>query len=105
MNIGAMDREIIVERNTPTISTNGAELASWATLVSLWAEKRAVSGRETFQNTDRLISSETASFYTHYYSGITTKDRIKEGAKYWNIRYVREIGRGEGLELLAEVVE
>lgn len=105
MNIGGMNTKIIIERNTPTKSTNGAEIPSWATLATLWADKRPVSGRETLQGADRVITTEAASFYTHYYSGITTKDRINESGRYWNLRYVREVGRREGLELLAEVVE
>lgn len=107
MNPGRMDRQITIERKTETRDAVGYPVPSWSPLATVWAEVRPLSGREALRSGEalgRVIGSETASFFIYHTDGLTIEDRINYDGKIWNIRYIREIGRRDGLEILAEVL-
>ncbi len=75
MSIGRMDRQIVIEQNTPTQDSVGEEIESWATLATVWAEYLPVGGREFWAA--RQINAETvANFRIHYRSDVTRGMRL-----------------------------
>ena len=51
MIIGKSDRRITIERATETTNGYGEKVASWATLITVWAELQKTSGmRESIDN-------------------------------------------------------
>lgn len=108
MNIGKMDRQIVLQRKTTVKDSIGYPVETWATLATVWADVRPVSGREALGSGEalgRLLGSQTAQMFIHFYSGLTTADRISYDGKTWEIRYIREVGRGEMTEIVAEVIK
>lgn len=103
LRAGRLDREVIVERNTPTRNVLGGNVDSWATLHTVWCEVIPIRGTELMK-LGIEVSTEVAKFRTHYISGITTADRISYDSDYWDILYVSELGRGQGLEITAKRV-
>lgn len=98
---GRRDRLVVIERKTVTQDAIGHPVESWATQYSVWCEFLPSSGREILEN-GRIQNAETARFVTDFYSDVTTADRINVSSKYWNIANIRELGRGEAMEILAE---
>jgi SPP1 family predicted phage head-tail adaptor len=98
-----MDRRIVIETPTETQDSTGAAVATWTTLATVWAEVRPMTGKETF-TADQVLGDATSIFIIRYRSDITDKMRISYGGNYYDIRYAREIGRREGLEITAQIV-
>lgn len=82
MSIGRMDRQIVIEQNTPTQDAAGQPIESWATLATVWAEYLPVSGREFWQ-AKQVNAQAVANFRIHYRSDVTRKMRLtSEGDTY-----------------------
>lgn len=101
---GRLDRKIIIERATETISSMGHPSKTWSTHKERRAEVVPVSGAEAMKF-EREVSSEILKFTIRYLGDLTVKDRIYYDSKYWDVEYFREIGRREGLEIIAKKVE
>lgn len=100
---GKMDRLITIEQKTdasPAQTTTGEPSFAWATYKQLWAQKLDVGGRERFAAAGRQAEVETV-FRTRYESGVTERMRISLGGVYYDILFINEIGRREGLEIRA----
>lgn len=101
MRPGRLDREITVERLTTTKDSIGGEVETWTTQFITFAEYIPVSGAEALKF-EQLTASRIARFIIRYTSDITTKDRISFDSNTWDIRFLKEIGRREWLEITAE---
>ncbi len=75
MSIGRMDRQIVIEQNTPTQDSTGQPIDSWATLATVWAEFLPVSGQEFFQ-ARQVNAVAVANFRIHYRTDVTRKMRL-----------------------------
>lgn len=102
MIIGKSDRRITIERATETTNGYGEKVASWATLITVWAELQKTSGmRESIDNRQDTarqqlnfkVRSSTDS------RAVTTKDRVVYDSKYFDIIGIEEIGRNDQLVL------
>ena len=103
--LGDRDRQIVIQRDQgATQSATGQPVTNWQTLYTLWAAVQPVYGMEAYRS-QRVTASQVRVFTTEYVAGITAKDRISYESKYWNITNIAELGRQEGLEITAEVVE
>lgn len=101
---GRRDRYIEIQRTINTSDGIGGTVESWATLANFWAEVVPIKAKEKLQS-DREIVAKQNRFIIDYSSTITEKDRIVYNSKYWDIESLRELGRGDGLEILARVVD
>ncbi len=84
MRAGKLNQRITLQTNTPTRGSDGASLDSWADTVTVWAEKSHQSSREFFA-AHKVNSETTDLFIIRYRSSITTKNRVKYGARFYNI--------------------
>ena len=100
MRAGNMDRRITIEKNTTTRSDSGAEVESWSTLATVWAEVRAVGGGERFRGA-HIVAEATTSFVIRHRTDVTEKMRIQFDGDDYDIHVISEIGLREGLVIQA----
>lgn len=99
---GRRDRKITIERATEVRDAIGAVTLTWSTLTYAWAAYIPIPAMESFK-AGREAVLRSARFILPYISGLTSEDRISFENDYWNITSWNELGRREGLEVLAEV--
>ena len=103
MRAGRLDRRITFEANTPTRSASGAEVDAWsplATDATVWAGKRDLSGSEFFAA--RQVNAKiTTEWRIRYRSDLATGMRIDYEGSLYDIHHIKELGRREGLLILA----
>ena len=98
---GRLDRRVVVQRNTPAQDATGEEVASWATLATVWARFEPLRGGERFaaQQTDAELDVRFVVRRDSAWTP-TPKDRVSWDGETWRIEAVLPIGRDEGYELL-----
>lgn len=102
MRIGRMDRRIIIQKETLT-NTKGSISKSWSELDEVWAAVIDRAGAES-PDGDQIVAQRTLTFRIRYRSDVTEKMRVRYpegGSTYYDIREVRELGRQDGLDLVA----
>lgn len=103
MVTGPMDRILTIQQKTVTADGQGAAVESWATLKSIWAERRELKLKERLQ-AEQVNLKITCSYFSQYNSDITEKMRAIEGSQTFEIIGVREIGRKQGTELICATI-
>jgi len=105
MNIGHMDRRIALQSTTLTTNDYGQRVASWATYATVWASIKYKRGSEKVTD-DQVGSTQTVDFTIRYstdVSGVKASHRLVYNSQNYEILYVQEIGRKEGLILVCEL--
>lgn len=99
-----MDREITIQVYTEAADSYGEPIKTWTTLAETFAHVRQQTAREIF--TGGRVAETDIVFTTRYVSGVTAKDRILYNSKYYYLTgEPREIGRQDGLEMIARLQE
>ena len=103
MNIGKLDRLVVIKQATFTQDAYGENIASNSTLASVWARFEFEKGKVGYE-ADAFIGTSPAKMTIRYRSDIkiSPKHFIQYNSKDWFIRSVEEIGRKEGLILRVE---
>lgn len=104
MNIGRMDRRIELHQATEAQSSSGAVVLTFALLETVAAEVLPLRGAETFGE-GREQALATRQFRIRYRSDVTPKHRIVYETRTYDIERVEEIGRREGLQITARLVD
>nr|WP_321457428.1 phage head closure protein [uncultured Cohaesibacter sp.] len=104
LNIGKMDRRLSLERFTQTIEMSGYPIDEWEILDVVWCEVVDATAQEEEtdlgeEQTDRL------TFRIRYRSDLTTADRVTYEGTGYNLKQIKEVGRRDALELIAEAVK
>jgi SPP1 family predicted phage head-tail adaptor len=108
MNSGDFDTRVrIDERTELTQDTAGQPEVTWVEVATLWAKKKSLSGRELFV-AQQVTPSLQEEFWIRWRSDLadpafTLKCRLVHGDTAYDITYVGEIGRREGLRLLVKL--
>lgn len=87
MNAGSLNTRVTIQQNTPAQDDIGQPIASWATLATVWANVRHVSGMESIQG-DADASSLKASVRIRLRRDVTNAMRVVIGSKTYEIRAV-----------------
>ncbi len=103
MQIGKMDRRVVIESVATVPSSSGAPVETWSTLATIWAHKMQRSGREFFAD-DQPLSEEKVVWRIRWRTDVTTKMRLTYGGDIFKINEVKEVGRQAGLDLLTTAV-
>lgn len=100
MRAGKLDREIVIERNTPTRDSYGASIEGWATLATVWARKLEESGKEFF-SADQVVADQKVVWRIRWPDGFTptVEDRINYDGNYYDITALPELGRRAGMDI------
>lgn len=105
IRIGDLDRQIVLQTNTPTRSAqgSGAVVDNWTTFANCWAkveEMNVGSGEEEARKKQTAVAR---FFFTiRFRSGVTTLLRVSYKGLFFDIKSVSEIGRKQFLRIEAE---
>jgi SPP1 family predicted phage head-tail adaptor len=105
MRAGRLDRRIELRHRTTTrTEASGQTVEAWPVeYATVWAEKFDLRGREYFA-AQQVTAEVTTRFRIRHRGDVLMTDRIAcEGLSY-NINSIAEIGRREGLEILATAI-
>lgn len=104
---GKLDRRVRIE--TATKADDGHnEVDAWGTLVTVWAQVIPTAGREAREQLGREVIL-SSSFRVRFSStvsavrpeGFRLRYPAADDGQVWDIKSVNEIGRREGLEIIA----
>ncbi len=101
MNFGKLNRKIFIKVKQAARDEYGAEVISYSTLDGVWAEKIEVTGREYYA-AKQLIPENIAKFRIRYRSDFNESAIIEFDSSFYEILYIAEIGKRDGLEILAK---
>lgn len=101
MQAGKLDRKIRIERKVPSRDEFGAEIFTWSLLAEVWAQSIPVTGREYF-TAAQFVPEASIKFRIRYRSDLEEADTIVYNGTRYDIQYIAEMGRREGLEILAK---
>lgn len=85
--VGTKRERIVIQVTTPTVDAEGQPIDSWATFDTIWARAEFLTGRE-LEAMQKLNSSITLKFTTHYRTDILSTHRISWRSKFWNIESI-----------------
>lgn len=104
MHAGRLDRKVVLERATIVQSDSGQPIETWDELARLWADLRPLRGWEKAASPGHAAHEEVA-FEMRWGNGwadLNPKDRIVCAGVTYDILAVHEIGRREGLKVVAK---
>lgn len=79
MESGKLRRQLYIQSPTETRASDGGVTISWATVETVWGSVVPVKAQEFFQ-AQAVQSNITHKIRIRYYSGLTTKYRLKDVA-------------------------
>lgn len=101
MHSGQLDRQIILQQRSVTRDAFGAEIVTYATFATVWAQKVEMSGREFF--TAKQVTPEVVRKYRiRWLAGVNESMRLVDG-ETWDIQRITEIDRRKWLEITVKV--
>jgi SPP1 family predicted phage head-tail adaptor len=101
MRAGDLDRKITFQKKTPTQNDFGEEEMTWATYAKVWAKQVPQGGNEAVQ-VGHEVGQLPVKFRVRYRNDFNEEMRIIFDAKIFDITAINEIGRREGLTILAK---
>lgn len=101
MKAGKLDRRIQIKTKTATRDSYGAEILTYSTLATVWAEIVPVSGREYFLAA-QFVPEAQLKVRIRYRNDFDETAQIVYDNVTYDILYIAEIGRKEGLEILVK---
>ena len=107
LEAGERDRIIQIEALTESVGSGGFPVETWVLLVTMFAKRAEVRGRET-HGADGVAARVTTRFEVNYRSDLDPESidvpkvrRIKAAGRTFDIVEASQIGRREGIEFLA----
>lgn len=100
MRAGDLDRTIEIQTFTTTTDGVGKEKKNWTPLYTVRAKVTPVRGEERFAALQNTAAAEV-KFKIRYREDISTLNRIVYEGRTYDIVAVMELGRREGIELMA----
>lgn len=103
MRSGELDRRITLETPAAAQDTFGEAISTWTPFATVWAKYLPLKGKEQL-DAQGVDAQQEARFHIRYRPNVTTLMRFTFDGNVYGIEAVTEIGRREGLELLARAV-
>ena len=101
MKAGKLDRRGQIKVKTSTRDAYGAEILTYSVLATVWAEIMPVSGREYF-SVAQFIPEASLKIRMRYREDFDETAKLSHDGVDYDILYIAEIGRGDGLEVLVK---
>ena len=104
MRAGRLDRTIILQRESESVSPAGTVTSTWTDFAVLRAEPIS----STFADLERAYGASKGAdlvLRIRHYHGLTTKDRVVYAGQPYGISGIVELGRRRAMELRCEVVK
>lgn len=105
MKSGKLNRLIVIQRATTTISPAGTPGSTWADHVTLRAEVIRLSTAEIIRGLGGAMDERSLIFRTRFVAGLTNGDRVAFDGRTYNIKEAIPIDHDRGLEIRAEALE
>jgi SPP1 family predicted phage head-tail adaptor len=103
INASRLDRRVLLSHRVVMVSANGQRSYTFVPYVEVWAMKIEAGGRE-YQAGQTLIGEATFTFRIRWRKDVKSTDQVTFEGAIFNIGTISEIGRREGLDLLASGV-
>ena len=100
MRAGSLDRRIDILRRTLTRNEYGEQVETFDVYDTVWAAKLDTTGRELF-TAKGTIAENSTRFRIRYRSDLYLTDRLSYGGTEYDITQIAELGRRDGLEIVA----
>jgi SPP1 family predicted phage head-tail adaptor len=103
MKSGTLDRRIAIERATHVVNAFNERVATWGTLMVVWAHKQDISDGErvAFQQIAATVTTRFQLRWSTLAASISPLDRIRYDNRIYDIYTCKEIGRQDGIEITA----
>jgi SPP1 family predicted phage head-tail adaptor len=101
MKAGKLDRRITIQVKTATRDNFGAEIIAYNTLATVWAEVLPISGREYF-TASQFVPEAQFRMRIRFREDFDETAQILYDGTVYDILYIAEIGRADGLEILVK---
>ena len=101
MRAGSLDRRVTLLRRSLSRNAFGEEEVEYNAFDTVWAQKLDVTGREYF-TAQRDLAVGTTRFRIRYRNDLSVTDRISYNEHVYDIKQLTELGRHEGLDIVAE---
>lgn len=88
MNAGKLRHRVIIETCSEAPNEMNELVPSWGTLATVWADIRPVAGREAMR-AQQIAADANYVIEIRYYPGLTVKERIKYGARTFEINAIQ----------------
>lgn len=99
---GVLDRRLVIEQPVTTrASDTGAEVITWQTLATVWAElveSEAGQSATTGEDASVVTAARHSRVRMRYRSDVNESMRFRVGGRVLQILGMAEIGRREGLK-------
>jgi SPP1 family predicted phage head-tail adaptor len=99
MNIGKLDRKIVIQVQNFATNSIGEYTTTWDTFHNAFANVQKVSGTEG-NNADQVTATNKVRFKIRYFAGINESMRVVYNSNNYDILEIQELDR-EGLWLTA----
>lgn len=96
-----MDRRISLYRSSSTRDDWNQPVLSWTLLGKVWAQVKDLAGTEK-EEEDQRVTVRRKQYIIRHRTDIPMTGRIQDGNDFYYITSISEIGRQEGLRILAE---
>lgn len=101
MKAGKLDRRVQIKVKTSSRDSYGAEILTYSVLATVWAEVVPISGREYFAAA-QFVPEATLKIRMRFREDFDETALISYDGVDYNILYIAEIGRADGLEVLVK---
>lgn len=105
MRAGKLDRVLDIEAVTIGQGEYGSPVETWGPFVAGLRGQIVQSSTEEYFATSGSGATSTIVFRTRFVPGVTNMHRIVYDGRNFDIEEVKELGRGQGLELRARAPE
>ena len=107
MNIGALDRRVILQQPTSTVNDYGERTVSWGTYATGWAAIERKPSASERNSGEQVVSFQSVTFTIRNSSQVellSPSYRISYDSKIYEILGVQEVGRNEQLRVITELL-
>jgi len=107
MNIGALDRRVILQQPTSVVNDYGERTVTWSTYATVWAAIERKPSASERNSGEQVVSFQSVTFMIRNSSQVALLSpsyRISYDGKYYEILGVQELGRSEQLRVVTELL-
>ena len=102
MRAGRLDRRVQLSTRSVVRGPTGEAVEQWSPPRERWAEVTLLGASERRQS-EQMLATRTATFRLRWERDLVgAQSRLVYDGYVWDVRGVKELGRREGLELMAE---
>lgn len=99
MKFGLMRDRITLQEYSATRDDWGHEVKQWTDVATVWAEKK-YKNSSLVSEVQGLTHIMQITFKIRFMADVTTKMRVKEGTKFFDIVGMKMLGNQEALEII-----